>query len=353
MNQEQLEPSYKRKPLNRIRVNKVERQIENLGLHSTLNHAKEEDLQVRIRLVGAILALVLVLGVAMVGSGSAKESVVHGPLEIERQAIQANEMTGTARGIQQAKKAAQRFERDFNIKVAPESLRVFRVPGISGGIIVTPADFGVKALTLSPAKGGNTVELAVTTAPGQAGQKAPALNRDASIESQEWIWVSGRCWSYEDDYSTMSQCYKLHKFSELVDNGGTDRRPWALHHYATAGPKSPLYLLDAYVRNQPYSSPTTYWADWDPGSDSSVDCCDRSIGVSVAGVSISYTYTQCEKWDITKYSTPGKFKNEWSHPLLGVPEDREVAYAVEVYADDGDTPRWTLYCDRTAILPGT
>lgn len=84
------------------------------------------------------------------------------------------------------------------------------------------------------------------------------------------------------------------------------------------------------------------WFDWSPRSDSTTPSSGQSttVGVTVCGVSLSQTYTQCDTWDITKYSEDGRFENKWRGSAYK--SEREVAYIISVKVPEGGWPIWTL-----------
>jgi len=138
------------------------------------------------------------------------------------------------------------------------------------------------------------------------------------------------------------QCFKAYRFSDLVLNGGVDRRPWSLYHYVTIEPRGNAALSNASIWNEPNASPVTYWGDWNPRSDQSAQCSPVEVGIS-SGSPVTLSFTRCEKWDITLGKTPGQFRNHWDAQGARVTEKRQIAYAVEVFVTGDSVPGWTLY----------
>ena len=59
----------------------------------------------------------------------------------------------------------------------------------------------------------------------------------------------------------------------------------------------------------------------------------------------SFTATQCELWDITKFAEAGRFQNKWSCGCaipFGATGEREVASMIEVSVPQGEGAQWTL-----------
>jgi len=232
-----------------------------------------------------------------------------------------------------AEEAARRFSAQLDAVVSAAALRVFVVDGAPGGLLVTPSYFGVTGVTLTPLANGHSVQLGVTTP-----KQATTDTNGVSTAARRWEIYSKHCWSYEDNDIAADQCYQVSRFSGLVLNWDAYRRPWALHHFATIKPRENTLLSEASVRSEPEETTATYWADWNPRSDQAGNCGPVTVGLSGAAVPVALSFPRCEKWDITIAPTPGQFENRWDPQGVHVTGERQVAYAVEVFAPDGSVP---------------
>ena len=103
--------------------------------------------------------------------------------------------------------------------------------------------------------------------------------------------------------------------------------------------------FDCWLAAQRSGGGVQAWEDWDPRSDRNVgNCSSVNVGVDFLAA-LSFTATQCELWDITKYAEAGRFQNKWSCGCIfpfGADGEREVAYMIEVSVPQGQGAVWTL-----------
>lgn len=122
-----------------------------------------------------------------------------------------------------------------------------------------------------------------------------------------------------------------------------------MFHYGTAK-SSPDWILtraSLWSAQHPNSS-SMQWSDWSPRSDSKRNCGTVTIGFTYGVASVNMNFTQCDTWDITKYSTPGEFRNDWKGASIN--SEREVAYGVQVTVPKDGWPQWYLYQDLEFVL---
>ncbi len=147
----------------------------------------------------------------------------------------------------------------------------------------------------------------------------------------------------------MDSCYKLYKYSQSISDGSSYKDLYAMFHYGTAK-SSPDWILtraSLWSAQHPNSS-SMQWSDWSPRSDSKRNCGTVTIGFTYGVASVNMNFTQCDTWDITKYSTPGEFRNDWKGASIN--SEREVAYGVQVTVPKDGWPQWYLYQDLEFVL---
>jgi hypothetical protein len=157
-----------------------------------------------------------------------------------------------------------------------------------------------------------------------------------------WQLQDSACFSrYTQSRGWMDTCYHHHK---LFGDGSSTYDYHELHLFATASSLYPGALKWAWIEsNRASGSPTQSWYDWDPGADTNTNCHNLSVGVQVGAFGISYGHDQCETWDITKYSTPGQFRNTWRGNVAE--SEREVAFDIASRVSQGSWAQWTLNWD--------
>ncbi|WDE03104.1 hypothetical protein SG34_016980 [Thalassomonas viridans] len=211
-----------------------------------------------------------------------------------------------------------------------------------GSILVTNTPGAVKAMafdtydTGEPGATGSQFQLVVET-PDKA--TAGELQQ---IQAGSWGMQAHHCFSrYEGSTGWIDSCYKVHKLS---GDGDSNYDYFQLEHYATAKGKSIWGLTRATLEaSKASSSDSMQWVDWNPRADLDVgNCSTVSLQVTAQAVGISTSHNICDKWDITKYSTPGHFKNEWKSSSSAQRSEREVAYMIAVKVAQGGWPVWSL-----------
>lgn len=262
--------------------------------------------------------------------------------------IKRNELAGLetktdfAKSI--AEEAAKRFAERYGIRISVKDLKIYDLSGDGSDLFIMPAAAEVEYIQRTTGNGSSRLEVKMATAPHRTAKQS-GHSGDIVVQGEDWVWVAGECFArYETTKGWADQCYKLHKYPSSVSTGNGSRDAYALHHWATVSSKSGYVLFSAKVWNAKHSdSWPMEWADWQPRSDREGDCTPIELSFTIGIATVSHTLNACEKWDITKYTEPGIFSNQWS-TFWGLEQtDREVGYGVEVFVPVGGWPRWWLY----------
>jgi hypothetical protein len=260
------------------------------------------------------------------------------------------EITGTARGHELVRHAAQQFAAQ-GASADVRSLHAWEVaPGehIVGRVL--PANFSSSVTT--DGDGRTRIELRFdVTAATEADSGRVAASGVAVTPS--WVQIGGECFNWIRNFAgELLPCYKLRK---LVGEA-FPRDYYGLEQYGTvqATPYGKIY--DGWVAavRAPVSA-TMRWEDWDPLGDLVTNTCMiQPLSISILGTGFSTSGLLCERWDMTLYNDAGHFKQMWSCGCLWpfgqpYPNSRGMRYVQGISVPGGGSPWWTLTAGFTAV----
>lgn len=314
-----------------------------------------------IKRIVSILTLVVMVIVMVTSTGSTTTASTR-HYRIDSDQLAQYDVTDTNVGQRVATEAADRFEERYDININPKNLRVYDVARDQNlrDLLVAPKSMEIDFVKqrIGPDEKRHLSVRSATVSQRQAkAQSGNSGGANASIQAESYPLVAGECFAryYEKEGSATvawsDHCYKLHKYSGQVWNGEAYRDLFALFHYTTAkSVDNNWWLTKGSIWNSEHgNSDPMEWSDWDPRSDQKFDCFEPvTLGFSYGGASVSYSWDVCDTWNITKYSEPGVFRNDWEGSALN--SEREVAYGVEVYVPVDGWPQWYLYTDLEVVL---
>ena len=291
------------------------------------------------RYLVAVAAVVTLVVVAT--TPGARAQGLHGrPLEI----------TGTARGQELVRHAAQQFA-DDGLTADMRSLHAWEVaPGehIVGREL--PPNFSSSIPTDSAGRTRVELRYDVTAA---ADPEAGRMASTGLAATPTWTQIAGQCFAWlHNAAGEMLPCYKLRK---LV-NETFPRDYYGLEQYGTvqATPYGKIY--DGWVAavKAPASSPMQ-WEDWDPLGDlTTSNCMIQPLSINIFGTGFSTSGLLCERWDMTLYRDAGHFKQMWSCGCIWpfgqpYPNSRGMRYVQGISVPGGGGAWWTLTAGFTAV----
>jgi hypothetical protein len=171
--------------------------------------------------------------------------------------------------------------------------------------------------------------------------------------SERHKYLNQYCFSRMGDTLSgyLDSCYVLHK----MVNESDPRDFYQLEQYGSVGAGQLRKIYSGFLEaQQAASSSTMSWIDWSPRGTITGSCQSVSLNVSALGVGISSSGIMCERWNITKWSAGGHFKEEWSCGCIvpfgqPYPNVREIDYMQAVSVPNGGSAVWTLSAGYTAF----
>jgi len=291
------------------------------------------------RYLGAVAAVVGLVVVAT--TPGARAHGLHG---------RPTEITGTARGQELVRHAAQQFA-DRGLAPDVRSLHVWEVgPGEHVVGRSLPANFSSSITT--DRQGRTHVELRYDIA-ARADPQAGRLAGTGIAATPQWTQIAGECFAWLHNVAgEMLPCYKLRK---LV--GETFPRDYyGLEQFGTVQATLFGKIYDGWVaavRNP--ASATMRWEDWDPLGDlTTSNCMIQPLSINILGTGFSTSGLLCERWDMTLFQDAGHFKQMWSCGCIWpfgqpYPNSRGMRYVQGISVPGGGSPWWTLTAGFSAI----
>lgn len=244
-----------------------------------------------------------------------------------------SDITGTARGLELAREAA---EHRVLLGAPSQPLRVLRD---EAGYLVVPSDTDLAQVPMTDESGRELVTYApIVTAPVPDGS---ALARNSALTSS-WTQVGSNCYArISDTWSWMDHCTRIY---QLSNDGDGSKDYFALQHWATAAANSPWRLWWGKIASSPIvtgSYGAQSWVDWSPRSDYSGNCRPYGLSVSALGFGLGFSTEQCESYHLTKDNPAVNYSLQGTW-YVGPNTNRELAYEIAVSVAQGKTVAWTV-----------
>ena len=222
--------------------------------------------------------------------------------------------------------------------VAGSNLRTFDVTGAAGLVSVTEPGTLVVPMNNTAL---TSVYATVTGATGTMLNFGPSAGTGgAPTGSPSWQETYHECYGrYQDSHAWVDPCAVI---SRLNGDNDASNDYFTLDTWETGKSKSWYSIRKLILWADPQGSQT--WQDWSPRSDMSAgNCMNVAFSVTVKNVvDIGASKDLCEKWDITKYATGGKFQNDW----VGAPwmhnAERETGFMIGVRTPAGGVS-WNIH----------
>jgi hypothetical protein len=259
--------------------------------------------------------------------------------------LRAEDVTDTAAGRAAIRRAIERMRERYGIEAAVDELTVW---AIGDRRIVGPRGSAIAVREVTRPNGSVARYVEATEAAGEGAPGNVEIVRLDELQAAGlelgWQLVGDHCWidDADRDFSWMDVCY--HKYQATKD-GSAAHDYYALQMFTTFA--VPWYLGeigDPWIEARPDPKGAAHtWFDWSPRADSTRNCENPQLSVSVNGFGLSLPALQCETWDITKYAAAGKFRNQWREGLCQFQhEERELAFEVVSKVGQGKVPRWVF-----------
>jgi len=305
--------------------------------------------------VSTLILVVLVVSLLLASGTNARDN--NSPIDPPRQVVEKKivtsdelyryEITGSILSDTVVRRTIERWERNYGINWPESGLVVYNVGTVDKpDILIVPNALQIEEIVTEIFSDGTAEVDASVTLRALKDNTLDITEGDtqtAVLATSSWQFVQQQCFAREDGAKGwIDSCYKIH---QLSGDGDSNYDYYQLEHFATAKSKSPYSLLTAHVASdRDLGSPPMYWVDWSPRSDQTVGNCQTyQVSVGALGIGIASYHDLCEKWDITKYADPGKFRNEWKNYFgFTISSEREVAYMLAVKVPEGSFPIWVL-----------
>lgn len=303
-------------------------------------------LQLRSRTRVGATGVICTLALLVTAVAAAPAAAGAAPTGVSLAASDYVEITHSARGTSVADAATQRWAASKGIFRDRSHVRVYEATKDGHrSTIVLPSYVRLVDAQVTLADGGVVstaqVEVSLRSALGLSGGVGSGWNHRASD-----------CFAREENSTGwIDSCYKINQYNTDGTDGTSTHDIFQLEHYATAKSKG-VFTLNSFELTSdqsPSSDPFRDWVDWDPGSDADHgNCGSYSIGISYSGVGITSSFTACDRWDITKWSDYGHFRNTWRGDARR--SEREVGYMTAIKVSQGGWPVWSLWDTFAANL---
>jgi len=244
------------------------------------------------------------------------------------------DISRTASGAQEARAAAARYSAS-GVRVTAGELQVLQ--SADGDTFVLPV--GVQ-----PALGGPSGDDVIgVLVGGRSWASSEPLGKMETQASSDWPIRSSNCFTRKSKtYGYMDACYQLR-----WHDGGSTNDYFALHAFGTVWVTSGHQVNSAYVQSKPAGGSSTKWVEWDPGGtvNPSGACDSVTLGIGTP-VSLTFSHSVCDTWNIAKGTTSGDFRTTWTRSgAFAAPQSRQVAFLLDMKGAENAYPVFLISWD--------
>jgi hypothetical protein len=238
------------------------------------------------------------------------------------------DITNSPEGQRLIREAASRFEAMGH----PRAISELVATRYAGDDVVVGSK-GVPVADLRASGGG--FRAAVTPGRGQVLLAGPLVSA-----APYWSPRGDDCFILSrPSGSHFDACYRIYW---MANDNVAGKDYWRLDFYGTMWTATGRTLDWGWLAADQDAGPVQSFVDWSPSGDTvpaGNGCESSTLNVTVLGVGGSWTYSHCEKWDVSKSATTtlGWFKNEWSWngktPVINA--DRGIALELGTKGNSG------------------